>query len=1005
MIGGTGFTGATAVDFGTTVATSFTVVSATSITATSPAGTGTVDVTVTAPGGTSPTTPADLFTYVAAPTVTGLSPKAGPAAGGTMVTITGTGFTGASAVDFGTTLATSFSIVSATSITATSPAGSGTVDVTVTTVGGKSATTPADQFSYAPTVSAISPTAGPFAGGTLVTITGTGFIGVTAVDFGTTSAPIVTVSATSITATSPAGTGVVDVTVATTAGTSPTTPADLFTYVAAPTVSGVSPNVGPGAGGTVVTITGTDFSGATAVDFGTTPALSFTVQTATSITATSPPGTGVVDVTVTGSGGTSATSPADQFTYGPKVSAIRPLAGPLGGGTSVTISGTGFTGATAVDFGPTAAQSFTVVSDTSITAVSPAGTGVVNVTVTSPIATSATSAADLFTYGPLVSSISPTSGPATGGTLVTITGLEFTGATAVDFGPTPAESFTVVSSTSITAVSPAGTGTVDVTVTALGATSPTSTADLFTYAPTVTGISPTQGAAGGGTFVTITGTGFAGATAVDFGTTAAAFEIESATLILAESPAGTGVVDVTVTTPAGTSATSPADQFTYLGATTVSAISPNFGPAAGGTLVTITGTGFTGATAVIFGTTAAAFEIESATSILARSPAGTGVVDVTVTTLSGMSATSPADQFTYVPAPTVSGLSRRSGSLVGGTMVTITGMGFTGALAVDFGTTPATGFTFGSDTSITAVSPLLLPGGPINVNVTVTTPGGTSAISLADLFFYSAPGVAVPVVSSISPKFGPTTGGTLVTITGTGFNQNVPTGVFFGPTAATSFNVVSFNTIRAVSPAGTTGAVDVTVITFGGASNSVAADLFTYFIDGPQVTSVQRFGVHSQPTYLVINFNSPLDPSSAQNTSNYRIVGPGNRRIRLSSATYNSATNSVTLLTAARLNLRTTYRLTINGTAPSGLTNPEGMLLDGAGTGQPGSNYVTSITSKNLAGSASQLPTDAVIHATVVRPALVETSRHPVHATLHKAAVDHVLASETVHVPTRRARR
>ena len=102
-ITGTGFTGATAVDFGATPATSVHVVSATQITATSPAETaGTVDVTVTTAGGTSATSSADQFTYVAAPTVTGVSPAAGPLAGGTAVTITGTGFTGATAVDFGT---------------------------------------------------------------------------------------------------------------------------------------------------------------------------------------------------------------------------------------------------------------------------------------------------------------------------------------------------------------------------------------------------------------------------------------------------------------------------------------------------------------------------------------------------------------------------------------------------------------------------------------------------------------------------------------------------------------------------------------------------------------------------------------------------------------------------------------------------------------------------------------------------------------------------------------
>ena len=82
------------------------------------------------------------------PTVTGLNPTDGPPAGGTEVTITGTGFTGATAVEFGSTPATGFIVNSDTSITGDSPAGSGAVDVTVITGGGTSATAPADQFTY-----------------------------------------------------------------------------------------------------------------------------------------------------------------------------------------------------------------------------------------------------------------------------------------------------------------------------------------------------------------------------------------------------------------------------------------------------------------------------------------------------------------------------------------------------------------------------------------------------------------------------------------------------------------------------------------------------------------------------------------------------------------------------------------------------------------------------------------------------------------------------------------
>jgi PGF-pre-PGF domain-containing protein len=104
----------------------------------------------------------------AAPTVTKINPTSGPLIGGTTVTITGTGFTGATAVKFGTTAATSYTVVSATSITAVSPVGSaGTVDVTVTTPGGTSATSPADEFTYdpPPTPTPTSPSGGGGTGG------------------------------------------------------------------------------------------------------------------------------------------------------------------------------------------------------------------------------------------------------------------------------------------------------------------------------------------------------------------------------------------------------------------------------------------------------------------------------------------------------------------------------------------------------------------------------------------------------------------------------------------------------------------------------------------------------------------------------------------------------------------------------------------------------------------------------------------------------------------------
>jgi len=165
---------------------------------------------------------------------------------------------------------------------------------------------------------------------------------------------------------------------------------------------------------------------------------------------------------------------------------------------------------------------------------------------------------------PTVTAFSPTEGPPSGGTRVTITGTNLAGATAVKFGAANATSFKVEFATSISAISPAGAGGVDVTVTTPEGPSAASPEDAFSYLPKVTGVAPNSGPQAGGTTVTITGTNLAGATAVKFGANnATSFKVESATSISAVSPSGFGVVDVTVTTPGGPSVANPSDQFTY----------------------------------------------------------------------------------------------------------------------------------------------------------------------------------------------------------------------------------------------------------------------------------------------------------------------------------------------------------------------------------------------------------------------------------------------------------
>jgi hypothetical protein len=320
-ITGTDLSNATKVEFGTTVVNApFVENTATKIKVVAPArAAGQVDVKVTTAGGTSANTAADDYTYFASPTVTGLNPSKGPTAGGTVVTITGTNLSGATEVKFGSTAATGLTPESGTQMKATAPAGTGTVDVSVTTPGGTSANTPADDYTYfaSPTVTGLNPSKGPTSGGTVVTIAGTNLSGATEVKFGSTAATGLTLeSATQMKVTSPPGTGMVDVRVTTPGGTSATNPSDLFTYVAPPTITGLNPSKGPTPGGTVVTITGTNLSGATEVKFGSISGTGLTPINATQLKATAPAqAAGAVDVSVTTVGGTSANTAADNYTY------------------------------------------------------------------------------------------------------------------------------------------------------------------------------------------------------------------------------------------------------------------------------------------------------------------------------------------------------------------------------------------------------------------------------------------------------------------------------------------------------------------------------------------------------------------------------------------------------------------------------------------------------------------------------------------------------------------
>ncbi len=269
-----------------------------------------------------------------------------------------------------------------------------------------------------PVVTAVAPTTGP--AGTSVTITGSNFLGVSTVSFGTTSAVFQVISPTQINATAPAHTiGLVGVSVTNSAGTSVDTTADDFTYVGDTTPNtftfAAATGVIPGTVQTSNTVTISGIDTATAISVSGTAGSEYRIDGGS---WTSAPGfitdgqtvavhhsasagySTTVSTTLT-IGGVDGTFSSTTMAWPvPTVTKLTPTYGPTTGATSVTITGTYLTGATAVKFGSTPATNVSVVSATSITCTSPAHlSGLVSVTVTTPGGTSTTAGtANDFTY-------------------------------------------------------------------------------------------------------------------------------------------------------------------------------------------------------------------------------------------------------------------------------------------------------------------------------------------------------------------------------------------------------------------------------------------------------------------------------------------------------------------------------------------------------------------------------------------------------------------------------
>jgi uncharacterized repeat protein (TIGR01451 family) len=270
-------------------------------------------------------------------------------------------------------------------------------------------------------------------------------------------------------------------------------------------------------------------------------------------------------------GGTGNTASANLTVAPPTVTAVSPVGGPTAGGNTVTVTGANFAAGATVRFGSAgSALPSTFVSSSKLTVTAPAhAAGAVNVFVTTGLGTSAATSSDLYTFrAPVVSGVSPRGGSTAGGNTVTITGANFAAGATVRFGGSgSALPSTFVSSSKLTVTAPAhAAGAVNVLVTTGPATSAATNSDLYAFgAPVVSGVSPTGGPTGGGTVVTITGRDFVSGATVKFGaqSTLAPTFVSPSKLTVAAPAQAAGTVNVSVSTAAGTSASTTADQYTY----------------------------------------------------------------------------------------------------------------------------------------------------------------------------------------------------------------------------------------------------------------------------------------------------------------------------------------------------------------------------------------------------------------------------------------------------------
>lgn len=744
----------------------FTVVSSTELSATvsDGANTGPVGAYVRSSG-----TISSALNFTVSPVVNTISPVSGPM--GTPVTLTGFGFNDVTMVQLNG-VSVPFTKDSDTQITATITSGSNTGLVSVTTPAGTANTLLG--FVVMPTVTAFTPSLGPV--GTLMTITGSGFITATNVTVGTVDASSFSVdSDTQITATVAPNTATGLVRVIGQAGMVSASLAS-FTVVLPPMITEVTPTLG--VQGTVVTINGINFVGTTSVLFNGVPA-GFSLVSGTSLAVVVPAGATTGLISVVNGAGTATSGPFTVYPI-PQIASFSPLNGPVG--TVITITGSGLTGATEVSVGFQALP-FAVISDAQITVMVQSSTPSGLIRVNNPVTGAVSIDAFTVIQPPVLSNFTPSDGSV--GTVVTLTGANLIFTTAVSFNGVPAN-FTVTSPTSLTAVIPPSATTGTITVTNPAGSFTTTETFLVYQIPQILSVTPSQGRVG--TVFKILGSGFTGTNRVLVNLTDALFSLDSDTQITVTVPTEASTGPVTVINPAGVGVSSTS--FIVIQPPAIGSFSPTVGPV--DTLVTLVGVNFGTTNGVRFNGIPANFTVLSGSTVTAVVPPGATTGPITLT--NPVSSVTTENNFIIIQPPLLNGFNPTVGTL--GTSVVLGGSNFGGTTSVLFNGVPTT-FTVQSQNRIQTSVPI----GATTGTVTVVNGAGTATSTQNFVVNYAA-----PLVNSVAPLRANL--GNTVTLTGNNFLGT--TKVTFNGLAAT-FTVNSASQLSAtVPPTATSGSIQIT---------------------------------------------------------------------------------------------------------------------------------------------------------------------------------------------------